>query len=593
MPIRLHACRRPDGAAAGLAGARRAGAPADAGLHARRQPVRAVSAGLAVVRPILHAGGPPCMGDRGEAPAGVAEPWGEGAGAAEGMPGRAGSAAGIRRSAQRTIGAAEPGLASAGVQGRAAVFATAMRHELHARPEPDSDMLGAYMRDAIGRGGYRAALEYYCGDEAGRSEAPWHLLRARGWLTGRLGLYDGVKTWFDEVADSPDFDYLSAAAASCRHAPCRTPPLWLDPPRPVPRSADHIMTLEPVAASGPDIEAVPGYIWTAMLILDATGPICSHAGLGAASFLLGIGSDVRGQGLARAGRRYDPLRGARLHGAPVGCHRWIIADIDFDPRPIHRPHYYYDLTDEGRKALDVARGSGAPPWPDAAEAAASGLGGMSLSDLLENACGHDEPGRDLDKMRRDLGRIVDAWRSQEEGRPVPAVGDEDRPLVDLGAAVKWPCDDCGPGSTADHAFSLKTVIESTHAVACEAEPSTGAERTVLQTLIGAMQRLCRMHGRTVAAAVVPPDPGAVSFRGNCPEPDGGAPTRPAYADVTPALISDLYYCLAEYCRSRGLAVDPCSLPLSEQLAEDEKAAVMEALTADNHPYGDTGGSSHG
>lgn len=86
----------------------------------------------------------------------------------------------------------------------------------------------------------------------------------------------------------------------------------------------------------------------------------------------------------------------------------------------------------------------------------------------------------------------------------------------------------------DHAFCLGTVIESTHAAACEAEPSTCAERAVLQAMIGAMRCLCRMHGRAAAAAVLPPDPSAVSFRGNRPEPGGGAPRRPAYADATPA-----------------------------------------------------------
>ena len=39
------------------------------------------------------------------------------------------------------------------------------------------------------------------------------------------------------------------------------------------------------------------------------------------------------------GPRYDPSLGARLYGAPEGCHRWIIADIDFDPRPVNKPHY--------------------------------------------------------------------------------------------------------------------------------------------------------------------------------------------------------------------------------------------------------------
>ena len=53
------------------------------------------------------------------------------------------------------------------------------------------------------------------------------------------------------------------------------------------------MTVEPAVAAGQDIDAVPGYIWTAMLILDAAGPICSYAGLGAATFLVGAGGGGR------------------------------------------------------------------------------------------------------------------------------------------------------------------------------------------------------------------------------------------------------------------------------------------------------------
>ena len=96
-----------------------------------------------------------------------------------------------------------------------------------------------------------------------------------------------------------------------------------------------------------------------MLIFDATGPVCSHAGLGAVAFMVAAGADrwARGEE-CRGGGRYDPRRGARLHGAPEGCHRWIIVDIDFDPRPSNEPRY--DLTDEGRKILASARDAGAP-----------------------------------------------------------------------------------------------------------------------------------------------------------------------------------------------------------------------------------------
>ena len=47
------------------------------------------------------------------------------------------------------------------------------------------------------------------------------------------------------------------------------------------------------------------------------------------------------------------------------------------------------------------------------------------------------------------------------------------------------------------------------------------------------------------------------------------------------MISDLYYCLAEYCRSRRLAEDPCSLPLYEVLTEDEQAAAIKVLADDS------------
>lgn len=57
--------------------------------------------------------------------------------------------------------------------------------------------------------------------------------------------------------------------------------------------------------------------------------------------------------------------------------------------------------------------------------------------------------------------------------------------------------------------------------------------------------------------------------------------RLRYTDATPAMISDLYYCLAEYCKSRRLAVDPCSLPLSEALTGDKKAAVIAVLADDS------------
>ena len=497
-----------------------------------------------------------------------------------GPTGRAGSVLG---GMQQPIGVPPQGRSSARATDTTArsVSAAELR-SLCARPELDDNRIGGYMRDAIGRGGYRAALEYYDSDDAAESDTPWHRLRAKGWLLGRLGLYDRVQSWLEEVVALPDFDHLSHALKSRPSAPCRTPALWLETPRPVPRSTDHILTVEPVATAGPDIREVPDYIWTLMLILDAAGPVCSRAGIGAAMSLVAADSDRRMAGTARRDRRYDPLRGARLHGAPEGCHRWIIADIDFDPRPVNKPHYYYDLTDEGRRTLDAARRADAP-WPSAVGAAASGLEGMTLPDMLEGACGLGGMRQDLDGMRRDLGRIVRAWRDQAGGRRASPVSPEDQAFVDLGPPTKWHGIDDGTGSTLDHLLYLMTAIKTTHKVACEANPASDAEKAVLEALIEAIRDMCRRHGREVAAnaslAGAPPG----SSHGGAADSPAALPRWPLYADATPVLISDLYYCLAEYCTSRSLAVDPRSLPLSEQLADDAKAVAIEALERDS-PY---------
>ena len=517
--------------------------------------------------------------------AGRTPAWAGNGDVAAGAPGPAGHNAVVPSGAQHAIGMPMQGRATSEVPRRAArPRAVHTAHCLYVRPEVDDDFVGTHMRDAIERGGYRAALDYYDGDEAKESDTPWHRLRAKGWLLGRLGLYDRVGAWIEEVASLPDFDHLSAAGIAVPGAPYRTPALWQEAPRPMPRSADHTVTIEPVASTDPGIRSVPGDVWAVMLILGAAGPICSHAGLGAAIFLALSGAGQQMRGPARGGRRYDPLSGPRLHGAPEGCHRWIIADIDFDPQPVNEPHYYYDLTDEGRRALDAARVPSAP-WPAGIEAAASGLEGMSIPDLLEAACRAGWQGGGLGRARDGLGRIVGAWRSQEAGGRADPVDAEDQVLVDLGAAVRWPDDDDGPGSAVDHLFCIMTAIESAHAVACEARPSSRAEGAVLQALVGALQDLCRRHAAAVVAEVAARQTGprAAAARGGGRGQED-APRRPAYADATPARISDLYYCLAEYCKSRSLAADPCSLPLSEQLTGDERASVIEALTRDNPLY---------
>ena len=482
--------------------------------------------------------------------------------------------------AQRAVGGPPHVRTPIGARGGAGRSMTVtVTRDLHARPELDNDLAGTYMRDAIEHGGYRAALEYYGSEEAKKSETAWHRLRARGWLLGRLGLYGQLGTWLEEASEWPDFDHISAAAFPPLHADYRAPSLWMEAPRPVPRSADHTMTLEPVATTCPDAGTVPGGIWAVMLILDAAGPICSHAGLGAAAHLVAQGAARRMPGSERGGRRYDPLRGARLHGAPEVCHRWIIADIDFDPRPVNEPHYYYDLTDEGREALAAAKAAGAP-WPRATESAASGLGGLTLPDLLENACRFCGPAPGLGKMKNGLDRLAGAWDAQESGRLAPPVEAEDRALVDLGSTARWPDTGDSLGSSFDHLLYLMEVIESVRTVAGEAEPSTGAESAVLRALIGTIHGLCRRHGREVAAATLPEARTLHSVRGGHADMEEGAQLRAPYTSPTPALISDSYYCLAEYCKSRRLATDPCSLPLSKALTADERATVIKVLEKD-------------
>ena len=219
-----------------------------------------------------------------------------------------------------------------------------------------------------------------------------------------------------------------------------------------------------------------------------------------------------------------------------------------------------------------------------AEAAASGFKGMSLPGLLEGACNLHGPLRDLDKMRDELTNVHHAWLNQEKGVQEAQVGAEDRALVDLGPISKWRGAGDGADAALNHTLYLMTVVMSVGTVACEAEPHTGAEDAVLRTLVGAIQGLCRRHGRAAAAEAslagipVASAPGGRAGREDIP------PRRQLRANAMPALISDLYYCLAEYCASRGLAVDPISLRLSERLTEDDRAAVIEALTKDNPLY---------
>ena len=104
--------------------------------------------------------------------------------------------------------------------------------------------------------------------------------------------------------------------------------------------------------------------------------------------------------------------------------------------------------------------------------AASPLRGASLPDMLEGACRLGAASHDLGEMRRDLGQVVHAWHDQAGGRCTSPVASEDRALVDHGPHTKWHGAGAGAESTIDHPLYLMTAIKSTHAIACEALPST-------------------------------------------------------------------------------------------------------------------------
>lgn len=83
-------------------------------------------------------------------------------------PAASGGAAG---GARRAVGGPPHVRTPIGARGGAGRSTTAtVTRDLHARPELDNDLAGTYMRDAIEHGGYRAALEYYGGEEAKKSE---------------------------------------------------------------------------------------------------------------------------------------------------------------------------------------------------------------------------------------------------------------------------------------------------------------------------------------------------------------------------------------------------------------------------------------
>ena len=327
------------------------------------------------------------LGGSGAGTGGASARGAGGAGGGDAAPaaqGPAGYNAGHSIGAQREAAGPPRALASLEAQ-RGADRPSAVPAPLgvHAKLELEARMTGTYMRDAIGRGGYRAALEYYNSDESKKSDVPWRRFKARGWLLGRLGHYGRMAGWLEEGATLPDFDLLVSTARSAPRAAYRAPSLWLETPIPVLPREGRLMALEPAAAPCRDTGAVPDRVWTVMLILDAAGPICSQAGLGAALSLAAAGADRRAAGPPSHARRYDPRHGVKLHGAPEGCHRWIIADIDFEPRPANEPHYYYCelekcLHVEACKRQAPALGASAPARQNAKPAKPRRAGGVSL-----------------------------------------------------------------------------------------------------------------------------------------------------------------------------------------------------------------------
>lgn len=78
-----------------------------------------------------------------------------------------------------------------------AVARTGPRRQ-YGRLEFDAEFVGAYMRDAISRGGYRAALDYYGRMRARTTQSSIRRIRARGWLLGGLALDEEMPGWMKE-----------------------------------------------------------------------------------------------------------------------------------------------------------------------------------------------------------------------------------------------------------------------------------------------------------------------------------------------------------------------------------------------------------
>ena len=459
-----------------------------------------------------------------------------------------------------------------------AVAGTSLQGQ-YGRLELDAEFRGEYMRDAISRGGYRAALDHYEKTKAATHQLSIHRLRARGWLLGRLALDDGVAEWMEEARACSEFDHILSGGSD-----------WNTSGGTITRQQreeGNIVKIEPVDAVPPAPRSVPRWVWAIMLVLDAVGPVYSRAGLNAAVAMLQAEVDRKMCDQAPRGQaKYDPL-GSRSYQIPKEYKRWIISDVDAEMLPLNEPHYCYDLTDEGKDALDHVRRDGAP-WPKAAVRAASGLAGKAVPDILEEACRLGDPPPTMDCIRGELGGLIRAWDSRKAGGRLAPASQKDAVLAGLAPASKWQ-DDVADVQL-EHALFVMCTIKMVSKIADSDKPAGGGNDTVPRALIGKIQDQCRKLGVKIVS--VPKEtrrPQTMSKYDDLIESELWNKWRRVVGEL-PASISDLYYCLAEYCKRRGLADDPVDRPLAESLTEREKAALIKVLLADPPPgYSDPKG----
>ena len=425
------------------------------------------------------------------------------------------------------------------------------------------------MRDAISRGGYRKALDYYGGARAKRTKMREHRLRARGWLLGRLYPDTGMAEWVKEARTCSVYDYMTGVASRAQLEAEKRIAASLG------REVSRILKTEPVDAVPPEPRSVPHWMWAAMLALDSVGPVHSRAVLSAAAAVVDAEAGRKMYGRVRCDpAAYDPL-GGRMRRAPRGHQRWIIGDVDPEMLPLNEPHYYYDLTDEGKAALEYIRGDRAP-WARAAVRAAAGLSDKTIPDILEEACGLARFSRPMDNVRADLDGRIRAWGSRRGGGHQAPTNPKDAILADLVPVPKYQGG--AELSRVNHVLFVMGTADAVNEILCNAKPDNNGDGLVLRVLIGKMQDQLRKLGKKISDAPLEAGREKVGEEGVL-----YAKMRQKwrlYVGELPASISDLYYCLAEYCKRRGLADDPIDRPLSEILTEDEKAAWAEILSAD-------------